>query len=90
MRSMQRYQIDIDGRPHKFRLYFDPIHVAPGILRDQLFFWAEQDDELEEHDVLLQVVPTGVLYPGRSLWLGSVVRKHADEAWHLIELPPEG
>lgn len=88
MRTILRYEIPCDGKPHAFQLCYDPIYVSASPFRDQLYFWAEHDDDVETYAALMQVFPTGDPLPENYLWLGSVIKGSIGEAWHLIMLPP--
>lgn len=88
MRTIRRYEIECDGKPHRFRLCYDPIYVATSPFRDQLYFWAEYSEEVDDYETLLQVFATDEPLPEQYLWLGSVIKGKVGDAVHLIALPP--
>jgi hypothetical protein len=86
MRSIRRYVIPIDGQAHQFRMCYDPLHASRGLMKDELYFWAEHDDDTGEYTVTLQVFDTGVPVPDNALWLATVLKTSSGEAWHLMNV----
>ena len=88
MRSIRRYTLPIDGEPHQFRMCYDPVEAARGLMRNELYLWAEHDDDTGEYTVTLQVFDTGVPVPDHALWVATVLKPAAGEAWHVMQLGP--
>ena len=90
MRSIRRYTIAADGKPHTFKLCYDPLYASRGLMRDELYFWAEHDDDTGEFDTQLMVTGDGAQIPPNSLWIASVETGVAGSVWHLLQLGPPG
>jgi hypothetical protein len=88
-KTMLRYQVQIDGKPHTFRLGGDPVSAdgyRPGGLdANTLEFWAPQD--LASYSVLytLQVFSTGEPVPEHARYLCSTGRLPNGCVWHLFD-----
>jgi hypothetical protein len=92
MRTIWRYTIPCDGKPHEYTLSYGPFHVALSQeTMDEIDFWAEHSDEVNPFTLKLQVVGTGQPLPDSALWLGTTQRNRAGEVWHLVQLAtPDG
>jgi len=89
VRTIRKYTIPADGKPHDYELSCVPIAVANGTLRDEVDFWEDHDDSEETWTVRLQVVTTGEELPGVALWLGTTPERYGTVR-HLVQIPVEG
>lgn len=94
MRCIYRYTVPVDGRPHAFKLFGDPLHVAAtgGWATHAVGFWAQHIDgegagvfPLERH---FQAFGTGQPVPQDAKWVGTTERTGDGLVWHLFEVYP--
>lgn len=87
MRTIYRYVVPVDDRPHSFTLTGDPVAVAVAeACIDRVEFWAEHDDDAGATDRSFQVFGTGHPLPPGARYAGTCNRV-SGLVWHLMEVP---
>jgi hypothetical protein len=89
-KTVLRYEVPIDDRPHTFPLTYTPHAVAAKRIgaTHRVEFWAEHDDGLGAVARSFQVFGTGHPIPATARLRGTAERLD-DLVWHLYEVYPE-
>ena len=92
MRTIWRYEVPIDDKPHKFTLRGEPgvVVAAKGLYPNYAIeFWAEYDDSREPFDMWLEVYGTGHKIPDDALHWATAPRMMPNGfVFHLYEVSP--
>lgn len=96
-KTVLRYEVPIDDKPHTFRLTYGPHKVAtkrigaphPGVTH-RVEFWAEHEDRpgITAVERTFQVFGTGHPIPATGRIVGTTERLDG-LVWHLYEIFPE-
>ncbi|MGP3914351.1 DUF7352 domain-containing protein [Nonomuraea sp. 10N515B] len=93
-KTVLRYEVPIDGRPHTFKLTYGPhkvatkrIGVAHANVTHRVEFWVEHEDRdgVTAVERTFQVFGTGQPIPASAMWCGTTERLDG-LVWHLYEL----
>lgn len=89
-RTVRRYEVPVDGKPHGHELTGNPLHVAARRRPDDpvahvVEFWAEHDDQAPPVKRRFQVFGTGHRLPEGARWRGTCDRLDT-LVWHLFEV----
>jgi hypothetical protein len=86
---MLRWEVPIDGQPHKIDLAGVVMNVDTRIVggATRLDFWTEVHDDEPTETHTFQVYGTGWEIPATSWWRGTAPRTDDGFVWHLYEHP---
>jgi hypothetical protein len=83
-KTIYRYEVPIDDRPHRVHLSNDPVSVAI-VGHDYMEFWAENDGG-RGRERTFQVYRTGHIVPDSARYVGTGQRTSLGLVFHLYEL----
>jgi hypothetical protein len=85
-KSVYRFEVPIDDRPHRFRLTGNPLAVA-AVHGERAYveFWEEHDPQEPPVERTFRVFGTGHEVPASATWRGTTGRVYG-LVWHLYEI----
>ena len=83
-RTVHRYRVPVDDRPHTIELTSWPRHVASRT-HGEVEFWAESDPRVTPEPIAFIVIGTGHTVPPGARYVGTALAEFG-LVWHLYEV----